>query len=147
MKDRDAESERLKKSLSDIRRDNSTLLLENKILKSAGKELNARATKQQAHLQKENTSLREALKRLSVQTVKHQERIRKLTARQMALKQRNDIAVSYEGGKDDCEAFDKARRDGEEGRIGRSDKGAVPPSNVHGGESSSIEVVLVQDEQ
>ena len=147
MKDRDAESERLKKSLSDVRRDNSTLLLENKILKSAGKELNARATKQQAHLQKENTSLREALKRLSVQTVKHQERIRKLTARQMALKQRNDIAVSYEGGKDDCEAFDKARRDGEEGRIGRSDKGAVPPSNVHGGESSSIEVVLVQDEQ
>lgn len=81
------------KKLEDVRAVNQTLKLENKILKTAGKERDHRAKKMHARLKEENNSLKEAIGKLTKQTAEHQLKIRRLAAKQAALQRKKESAA------------------------------------------------------
>ena len=87
------ELKRVESSLLDLQRQHHTLTLENKILKSTGRERDARAVRAQSKLQNENTALREAVTRLQDETTKHQQRIGRLATKQAALRRKTRVAL------------------------------------------------------
>ncbi|KAI2512828.1 hypothetical protein MHU86_1617 [Fragilaria crotonensis] len=76
---------------------NQTLKLENKILKTAGKERDDRANKARAALKEENENLKQAIAKLTQQTAEHQYKIRKLAAKQASLQRKKEAAKLSEG--------------------------------------------------
>lgn len=84
-------------SLKELTSWNQTLKLENKILKTAGKERDDRANKARAALKEENENLKQAIAKLSQQTAEHQYKIRKLAAKQASLQRKKEAAKQSEG--------------------------------------------------
>jgi chromosome segregation ATPase len=96
VKESETKATEFEKNLKEIRSANQTLKLENRILKTAGKERDQRSTKMQAKLKEENESLKQSISKLTQQTADHQLKIRRLAIKQASLQRKKESARNHD---------------------------------------------------
>jgi chromosome segregation ATPase len=136
------------KQLEALKAANQTILLENKILKTAGKERDQRAQKLQSKLAAENDSLKQAIAKLTRQTAEHQQKIRKLAAKQASLKRKKE-AAKQENTAEALREIKSLSANEDQGSLAfsaDSDDATTTTNNQSNGGDKSVEVVLVEGE-
>lgn len=100
--------------IQELESTNETLKLENKILKTTGKDIDKRFHKMQHKLKEENKRLKQAIAKLSQETADYQKKIRELVVKQGELQRKKEV-VLYSGNEETIGLTPQAKPSTEDG--------------------------------